>query len=178
MVTLPDFSRAHYVVSPENPYKLTPPNASTLFMLSEKHCASSKGSAAYGQHGFKGNDTFEDPSYDEVFNALKNAYKQKQAQYFAFADVLDGELQLIKKSIVVSAFSALAVFALAIVCWLLVNALLAGVLFQFGAGFLTICTLLLIGNIGLTVVFVNLAKSAYQYVGITRIMKFIKRCSG
>jgi hypothetical protein len=178
MVTLPDFSMAHYVVSPENPYKLTPPNASTLFMLSEKHCASSKGSAARGIHGLKGNDTFEDPSYDEVFNALKNAYKQKQAQYFAFADVLDGELQLIKKSIVVSAFSALAVFALAIVCWLLVNALLAGALYHFGAGFLTICTLLLIGNIALTVVFVNLAKSAYQYVGITRIMKFIKRCSG
>lgn len=168
MGTAPDFRRAQFILSPANPYQLTAPRASTLFFAEEKEAETED----------RINQPYPDPTFNDVFDSLQNALNQKKSQYFAFCELVNSELVLVKKSFFVTVFAALSAFAVGTVCWLIFNIALAAIFHELGIHFIASSLILLLLNAVTAWGLFRLAKNAYGYLSFSRVIKLLERVVG
>ncbi|WP_269520292.1 hypothetical protein [Alteromonas sp. BMJM2] len=187
MATIPDFHSAHFTMSAENPFCLTPPSEQALYFIGVDNAViavNADGSVSTGYHDASSKDKktlndeqipYPDPSYEAVIDALKNAAKQRTKQGAAYLSVLNSEIMLIKKSLFISVFAALVAFVVSMVCWLLVNVAIGGALYAFGISIILIAGILLCFNLGLSVLFYRIAKKSLHFVSFERLIALFKR---
>ena len=187
MATIPDFHRAHFTMSAENPFRLTPPAEQALYFIGVDNaviavnadCSVSTGYSGASPKDKKALDEqqtpYPDPSYETVIDALKNAAKQRTKQGTAYLSLLNSEIMLVKKSLFISVFAALAAFVIGIVCWLLVNVVIGGALYSFDISIVFIAAILLCFNLGLSVLFYRIAKKSLCFVSFERLIALFKR---
>lgn len=187
MATIPDFHSAHFTMSAENPFRLTPPAEQALYFIGVDNAViavNADGSVSTGYSGASPKDKkaldeqqtpYPDPSYETVIDALKNAAKQRTKQGTAYLSLLNSEIMLVKKSLFISVFAALAAFVIGIVCWLLVNVVIGGALYSFDISIVFIAAILLCFNLGLSVLFYRIAKKSLCFVSFERLIALFKR---
>jgi hypothetical protein len=191
MAVTPDFLSAHFTMSAENPFRLTPPSEQALYFIDGNNSAKvinvdGSVSTVYhdpsprqtaGQEGGQANEhvSYPDPSYDAVISAIKNAAKQRTKQGAAYLSLVNSELMLVKKSLFISVFAALAAFITGIVCWLLVNVAMGGALYYFNIDIIAIGSILLCVNIGLCLLFYRTAQKAFHLVSFKRLIALLER---
>ena len=85
MATIPDFHSAHFTMSAENPFRLTPPSEQALYFAGENNSViaiNADGSVSTGYRDVptknkksqdKQQAPYPDPTYEAVVDALKNA---------------------------------------------------------------------------------------------------------
>ena len=155
---VPDYQKAQFTLSLDNPFKLTPPKE-CVFLRQTPHNSTSH----------------QEPSHRSVFkntlDEVRHAYTQKIDQGSALLSLVNSELVLIKKSLLVSAFAGLATVALAIVCWLLVNVLIGALIYQQGVGVLVVLTVLLGINCAATIICAKTFKAAFRHANFTSLIK-------
>lgn len=189
MTPIPDFHNAKFILSAENPFRLTPPSEQALYFLNDNNrcvvreplstqstdtnTSTSPGSNSSGDTD-KG-PVYPDPSYDAVVTALKNAAKQRTKQGSAYLSLVNSELMLIKKSLFVSVFAALTGFVLSIVSLLILNIGIGLALYSLGVSTLGISFILLGANIGLSILCYRIAKKAFYLVSFERLIRLLKR---
>ena len=170
---LPDFHKASFSLSHENPFRLTPPkeqaegtgfnNASARDHENAKRASSSH------------DNEYPNPKFSELFESIKYAVDQRKAQSIAFFDLANSEVMLIKKSICITVFSCLAAFAVGTVCWLLLNFFIGSILYEIGLSLSLTGASLLVLNFATALSLFKFARSAYQYVSLHRIIRLIER---
>ncbi|BFT30012.1 hypothetical protein D210916BOD24_11880 [Alteromonas sp. D210916BOD_24] len=194
MVTPPDFRRASFIVSLENPFRLTPPRAqafrsSSDHAISDLHAQGTSGQVAgvanKTQHSKKQNTAskkessneqhYPDPTFASIVDGFHQALTQRKAQVFALLALTNSELMLIKKSFFVTVFAGLAAFAVGTVCWLILNIAAGSVLHVLGLHYVAISFLLLLFNGVTTFLLFRLAQNAFGYLGLGRLILMWKR---
>ena len=187
MATIPDFHSAHFTMSAENPFRLTPPSEQALYFIGVDNAViavNADGSVSTGYHDASPKDKknldeqqapYPDPSYEAVIDALKNAAKQRTKQAAAYLSLVNSEIMLVKKSLFISVFAALAAFVIGIVCWLLVNVAIGVALYSLGISIIFIAAILLCFNLGLSVLFYRIAKKSLCFVSFERLIALFKR---
>ncbi len=108
----------------------------------------------------------DDTTVTDTIQAFKDTYAHKYNEMLALADVVAAESALVKKSAVVTAFSAGAAAVFGCFCWLILNVTLAIVCYQAGIHYLLITLGLLVINGGLGVLAVKVARDAYQHISL------------
>ncbi|MDO6567663.1 hypothetical protein Q4561_11395 [Alteromonas sp. 1_MG-2023] len=154
MMPIPDFRSATYTLSSENPFRLTSPRSQATFR--------SNNQSAPSPH--------PDTSFEDALSSLKSLFTQKKYQGFALLDLINAELELIKKSVFVSIFGALTAFALGGFSWILLNACFGMVLHHAGLPTLAIMVILLLANSVLSVVAFMYANSAFRFINFKRLI--------
>lgn len=187
MIIIPDFRKANFAVSLENPYCLTPPGAQAVVGHSgdsqgKPSCAAQDptpriSDAESSEHSNETNvdQNYPDPSFSTIIDAFHEAITQRKAQGLAFLELTNSELMLIKKSFFVTVFAGLAAFAVGTVCWLIVNIALGSVMHVFGLHYVAISFLLLAINAITAVLLFKLAQNAFGYLGFQRLISMWKR---
>ena len=191
MTSIPDFHNAEFILSVENPFRLTPPSEQALYFLNDDNfCAvrpprsaqnidinscTSDSRVTSPPRGTDQTTAYPDPSYDAVLSALKNAAKQRTKQGSAYLSLVNSELMLIKKSLFISVFSALAAFVLGIVSLLLLNLGIGVALHSLNISLLGVSFILLSVNIGLSILCYRIAKKAFYLVSFERLIRLLKR---
>lgn len=168
MSELPDFRRAHFTVCDENPFRLTPPrdqaNFDNVADVSKKALSGRTASSPY-----------PNPEYEEVFDALKNAVKQRKKQGTAFLSLFNSELMLIKRSLLITIVASMAVLIISIVCWVILNVGVSIALYSVNLSLFVIICILLCINVAAAILLFRLATNASQLVSFERVIGLIKR---
>lgn len=168
MSELPDFRYAHFTVSDENPFRLTPPRDQANF----DNVADASKRASSGRNA---SPPYPNPEYEDVFDALKNAVKQRTKQGTAFLSLFNSELMLIKRSLLITIVASMAVFVISMVCWVVLNVGLSIALYSVNLSVFVIICILLCINVAAAILLFRLAKNASQLVSFERVIGLIKR---
>jgi len=155
---VPDYQKAQFTLSLDNPFKLTPPKECAFLRQTSHHSASRQ-------------EPSSSSVFKNTFDDIHHAYHRKIDQGSALLSLVNSELVLIKKSLLVSAFAGLATVALAIVCWLLVNVLIGALIYQQGVGVLVVLTVLLGINCAATIICAKTFKAAFRHANFTSLIK-------
>ncbi|WP_394224341.1 hypothetical protein [Alteromonas gracilis] len=169
---MPDFRKAHFVTCSENPFRLTPPTAQANFDVNTVHEHTSADATTSKRVDDR---PYPDPSFSEVFSALKDVFTQRKAQGLAFLELTNSELMLVKKSLFITVFACFAAFALSIVCWLLVNVAVGAILHTLGLSYVSIPFVLLVVNVVALYGLIRIARDAFQYVNLHRLIQTWRR---
>lgn len=161
---VPDFHKAQFTLCEENPFRLTPPGAQTNFYSRNLNTSKSASSAESEQQ-------YPDPAFSDVFSALQEALAQRKAQGFAFLELTNSELMLIKKSFFVTVFACLAAFAVGTVCWLILNIAIGAVLHNIGLHYVVVPLVLLVLNSAAAFGLFKLAQNAFNYLSFQRLIR-------
>lgn len=184
---IPDFHSARFIVSAENPFRLTSPSEQALYFIGQNDSTITVN--ADGTVSTEDRDTtpeskrsqdsehvlYPNPSYDVIIDAITNAAKQRTKQGTAYLSLVNSELMLVKKSLFISVFAALAALLIGVVCWLLINIAIGGTLYSFSISIVAISVVLLCFNIGLCLLFYRIAKKALHLVSLNRLISLLKR---
>jgi hypothetical protein len=172
---VPDFHKARYTTCHENPFRLTPPSAQAIFHVNN----GKEGKQASSQNGEQSTQQqYPDPSFSDVFNAFKEAFSQRKEQGFAFLELTNSELMLVKKSFFVTVFACLAAFAVGTVCWLILNIAVGAILHNAGVHYVVVPLVLLILNSLAAFGFFKLAQNAFGYLSLSRLIQTWRRVLG
>lgn len=162
---VPNFRSAQFTLSLENPFKLTPPREQAFF----------------GTHKYKAHtDQVPREEVDNVQSTtakmhqaaedLKSAYAEKVRQGASFFSLLNSELMLVKKSVIVTIFASLATLAFGAICWLLINAIFGTVFYHYGMGLIFILITLFTINTVVTFICFKLAKTAFKHASFDSLI--------
>lgn len=170
----PDFRAARYKLCDENPFRLTPPSARANPHVPPN--GDRKQSSSSDQQSTQQN--YPDPSFSDIFTAFKDAFDQRKAQSFAFLELTNSELMLIKKSFFVTIFACLAAFAVGTVCWLILNIAIGAILHNVGVHYVVVPIVLLVLNSIVAFGFFKLAQNAFNYLSFSRLIQTWRRVFG
>lgn len=107
-----------------------------------------------------------DPSLDDLITNAQWVIYQKQQELTALADLSAAEVNIAKRSIVVTAMATLAAFVFACFCWLIANIGIALTLHHFGAHNGLTAFIVFVINLGLAVGAFMIARQSYAYITI------------
>lgn len=172
---VPDFQKARYTSCHENPFRLTPPPAQAKFHENATEESTPKETPPDEQST---QQQYPDPSFSDVFNAFKEAFSQRKAQGFAFLELTNSELMLVKKSFFVTVFACLAAFAVGTVCWLILNIAIGAILHNVGVHYVVVPLVLLALNSLAAFGFFKLAQNAFNYLSLSRLIQTWRRVFG
>ncbi|AXT40018.1 hypothetical protein D1814_15680 [Alteromonas sp. BL110] len=168
----PDFHKARYSACHENPFRLTPPSAQAKLYVD---ATVKKNSSASAADESSTQQQYPDPSFSDVFTAFKEAFSQKKEQGFAFLELTNSELMLVKKSFFVTVFACLAAFAVGTVCWLILNIAIGAILHNAGVHYVVVPLVLLVLNSLAAFGFFKLAQNAFNYLSLGRLIQTWRR---
>ena len=172
---VPDFHKARYTTCHENPFRLTPPSAQAKFHENATGESTPEETSPDEQSS---QQHYPDPSFSDVFNAFKEAFSQRKEQGFAFLELTNSELMLVKKSFFVTVFACLAAFAVGTVCWLILNIAIGAILHNVGVHYVVVPLVLLALNSLAAFGFFKLAQNAFNYLSLSRLIQTWRRVFG
>ena len=108
----------------------------------------------------------DDASLDEAISAFQWAILQKQEEFFVLGDVVAAEVNVAKKSIIVTGLSTLAAFVFACFCWLIINIFMVVGLHHAGVHFAIIAAVALCLNGACAYFAFRIAKQTYRYISL------------
>ncbi|GMM69313.1 hypothetical protein MTsDn1_26080 [Alteromonas sp. MTD1] len=161
----PNFKSAQFSLSLDNPFKLTPPREQAFF-----------GTQQYKAHADQvlkeevDSEQSTTTKMQQAADDVKSAYAEKVRQGASFFSLLNSELMLVKKSIIVTVFASLATLAIGAICWLLINAILGTMLYHYELGLIFILAILLTINILATLTCFKLAKTAFEHASFDSLI--------
>lgn len=170
-----DFHKARFRTCNENPFRLTPPSAQAKFHENATGESTPKETSPDEQST---QQQYPDPSFSDVFNAFKEAFSQRKEQGFAFLELTNSELMLVKKSFFVTVFACLAAFAVGTVCWLILNIAIGAILHNVGVHYVVVPLVLLALNSLAAFGFFKLAQNAFNYLSLSRLIQTWRRVFG
>jgi len=170
-MTVPDFHKAQFSLCEENPFRLTPLGAQAT-LNADRHSSANKSANSTNEQNYP------DPSFSSIISALKEAFSQRKAQGFAFLELTNSELMLIKKSIFVTIFACLAAFAVGTVCWLILNIAIGAFLHSMGVHYVIVPLVLLAINVLTAFGLFRLAQNAFGYISFHRLVQTWRRVFG
>lgn len=160
----PDFHKAQFALCKENPFRLTPPGAQASAHNHHSKTNETEGKTATEQQ-------YPDPAFSDIISAFKEAFSQRKAQGFAFLELTNSELMLIKKSFFVTVFACLAAFAVGTVCWLILNIAIGAFLHNIGLHYVVVPLVLLVLNSAAAFGSFKLAQNAFNYLSFKRLIQ-------
>ena len=172
---VPDFHKARYTTCHENPFRLTPPSAQAKFHVNNAK-ETSQASSPKGEQSTQ--QQYPDTSFSDIISALKEVFSQRKEQGFAFLELTNSELMLVKKSFFITVFACLAAFAVGTVCWLILNIALGAILHNAGVHYVVVPLVLLILNSLAAFGLFKLAQNAFNYLSLSRLIQTWRRAFG
>jgi len=161
----PNFKSAQFSLSLDNPFKLTPPREQAFFGT-QQYKAHTDQVPSGEVDGVQSTTAKMQQAADDV----KSAYAEKVHLGASFFSLLNSELMLVKKSVIVTVFASLATLAIGAICWLLINAILGTVLYHYELGLIFILAILLTINILVTLTCFKLAKTAFKHASFDSLI--------
>jgi hypothetical protein len=164
----PNFKSAQFSLSLDNPFKLTPPREQAFF-----------GTQQYKAHAEQVLNEEVDAAQSttarmqQAADDVKSAYAEKVHQSASFFSLLNSELMLVKKSVIVTVFASLATLAIGAICWLLINAILGTVLYHYELGLTFILAILFTINTFVTLMCFKLAKTACKHASFDSLINTV-----
>ena len=170
-----DFHKARFRTCHENPFRLTPPSAQAKF---HENATGESTPTETPSDEQSTQQQYPDPSFSDVFDAFKEAFSQRKEQGFAFLELTNSELMLVKKSFFVTVFACLAAFAVGTVCWLILNIAIGAILHNAGVHYVVVPLVLLVLNSLAAFGFLKLAQNAFNYLSLSRLIQTWRRVFG
>ena len=105
-----------------------------------------------------------DPSLDDLITNAQWVIFQKQQELTALADLSAAEVNIAKRSIIVTGIATLAAFVFACFCWLIANIGIALALHHYGVHNGLTALIVFVINLGLAVGAFMIARQSYAYI--------------